>query len=131
MANEQFVREHWSEPWLADSHDGKHYGIVLATASLAVWSKDRSGWAEFGTPEQAWSAAAAFTRERLEQIRQVEQEVGKVDYEQNEAFMLIRDVPPKWVHPEMIVMWVRSLCATSRILAREQAALTELKKGMR
>jgi hypothetical protein len=130
MANEQFVREHWSEPWLADSHDGKHYGIVLATASLAVWSKDRSGWAEFGTPEQAWSAAAAFTRERLEQIRQVEEEITQVGHALGKEIAQKREDEGAGYDvlasddEDHVVIW-------NRILAREQAALAELKKGMR
>jgi hypothetical protein len=130
MTAEQFVREHWEQVTYSDTAVG-----VLAGPHYVIIGGYPNGPQKFAayrhTPEEAWSAAAEFTRERLEQIRQVEQEVGKVDYEQNEAFMLIRDVPPKSVHLEMIVMWVRSLCATSRILAREQAALAELKKGMR
>ncbi len=58
----------------------------------------------------AWLAAAAFTEDRLEQIRQVEEEID---------FLFEGAIPH------------RNADIRSRILAREQAALADLKRGMR
>ena len=66
------------------------------------------------TREEAIRAAAEFTRERLEEIRQVEEEI-------------------KLIKTVLDIDWVRLewLADAERILVREQAALTELRRGMR
>jgi hypothetical protein len=114
--DEKYVREHWEDPWLADSWDKQHWGVVLITAALAVWSKQQNSVAEFKTPEQAWSAAAEFTRDLKQQIRDVEEEIR--------------------VANGCISAWSGSndyggLAPMKRILAREQAALADLKRGLR
>lgn len=63
-----------------------------------------------GTTEaQAWSAARKYTEERQEEIRLVEEEIEMLENEDRHD-----DYPPYL-----------------RILAREEAALAELKKGLR
>ena len=67
------------------------------------------------------AAAAAFTRERKEQIRQVAEEICWLNAEQfKQRPHANSPMPPQ---PTEAVL--------KRILAREQAALAELKKGMR
>ena len=80
------------------------------------------------TKTDAWSAAAEFTRKRLEEIRQVEEEIkalarnSYVGYEYYyQVLEGVRDIVPR----------VRHHHALSRILAREQAVLGALKKGMK
>jgi len=61
-----------------------------------------------------WAAAAEFTSQRLEEIRRVDEEI--------ECLKMWRSM----VEPKDIP-WK----AADRILAREQAALAELKRGLR
>jgi len=65
QGDEQFVREHWE---LVHRCDGsyRHYqkGAVLL-------QEERNHWSEF----ESWAAARAFTEARLEEIRQVEEEI--------------------------------------------------------
>jgi len=73
-----------------------------------------------GVPGKWWdfpscAAAAAFTRERKEQIRQVEEEIAYTEREAEVGELIGADWTP----------------ITKRILVREQAALAELRKGMR
>jgi hypothetical protein len=107
--DEQFVREMWVDCCVEDHSTccGPFEPIrVRMTDSMSRWA---------ATAEQAWSAAAVFTRERLEQIRQVEEEIEWLN--SNECA----------IHTQLR----RKEKLRLRILAREQAALTELKKGMR
>ena len=64
----------------------------------------------------AWQAAYDFTLAREEQIREVEEEIEFLEFTHNVA-------RNQAYHHK----WLESLV---RILAREQAALAELKKGM-
>jgi hypothetical protein len=113
--DEQFVREMWVDCCVEDHSTccGPFEPIrVRMTDSMSRWA---------ATAEQAWSAAAEFTRERLEQIRQVEEEVSVITHEYKKAtvcgvFM--------GAATGKALIW-------QRVLAREHAALTELKKGMR
>jgi hypothetical protein len=98
-ANERLVRDTWERVLVCDG-SYRHYakGTILIN------------WANHCFYEfNEWSAAAEFTRARLEQIRQVEEEIEWLDdcaeFDKNAT-------------------WVR-------IEAREQAALTELKKGLK
>jgi|SRR6266704_3597154 len=64
----------------------------------------------------SWSAAAEFTRTRLEQIAEVEEEIA-----------VLRQLLPEIG----IRAWEHQKNAWSRILARETAALADLKRGLR
>jgi hypothetical protein len=66
--------------------------------------------------------------EREEELRQVEGECGCAA---GDCYILLHRVYDHIARNEIkhIVGTVRDLCVASRILAREQAALAELKKG--
>jgi len=126
-SDEEFVREHWERvhTGAAALHLSDYCASIVVNAE------------EF--PD--WSAAAAFTRERLEQIRQVEEECG-----------LLESLAPV-IHRDDLHMWAgidadpddatiddcetiaidnsKFQCRVQRILAREQAILAELKRGMK
>lgn len=97
MNDEEFVRSVWK---LTAQCDGSYRSYPRGTVLV---QEVRDHWVDF----ESWPAAAEFTRNRLEEIRQVEEEI----YDLNGS-----DTPP---------------VSLERILAREQAALTELKRGMR
>jgi hypothetical protein len=84
-----------------------------------------------------WSAAAEFTERRMEEIRQVEEEVALIDdligYKLSDIQRETDEMPSPHIEsdPAALLIYVRDLCEYSRILAREQAALESLKKGMR
>jgi len=109
--DEKEVRDAWERaeecPRESKMGDGEEWVISLGGFYYTMHMTD---WVESQTA--AWSAAAAFTRERKEQIRLVEEEIDYV-----RAFI-------KLPSGEEHSVW-------SRILAREQAALAELKRGMR
>lgn len=105
--DEKFVREHWDWVHCCDgSYQGYPRGTIL-TQSAPGGAKDRK---EFSL----WSAAAAFTRDRLERIREVEEEIMFTGAELVDC-QGMKDL-------EVII---------KRILARETAALIELKRGMK
>jgi hypothetical protein len=107
MSDEEFVTGQWlwCEVRLALTCEGYEEGTWLAR-----FSSQRSIAAE--TESEAWTAAAEFTRGRLEQIRQVEEDIA---YLLNIMGRAKETAPDHCVH---------------RVLAREQDALTELKRGM-
>lgn len=78
--------------------------------SLTRAGRVPSGFSRIQTPEAAWSAAAEFTRERERQIAEIEKEID-------------------WVQMKLGVS--STVAVPHRILARLQAALTDLKRGMR
>lgn len=98
MTDEEFVRQHW----FLVLDDG--YSVEVVNGIKFAGNRNR------------WSAAAEFTRNRREQIRQVEREIEAVRAAQ-EYWIRYTDDP--------------KICLWSRILAREQAALAELRRGMR
>jgi hypothetical protein len=99
-ANEKLVREHL---------DGVKQG-----ASGVIW------WQAL--PQfDSWSAAAEFTRARLEQIRQVEEEIALVTHEYKRATVCGVSMGGA----------TGKALAWQRVIEREQAALAELKRGMK
>lgn len=109
QSDEQFVRSRWG--WVqvrtAEPYEGIPQGKWSVRIPLLPFSQ-----IGFPSEVEAWSAAAAFTREREEQIRQVEEEIALVGG--------IGHMAP-----------CECCGVRDRILAREQAALAELKKGMK
>ena len=93
--DEQFVREHWNLAYLSD-------------------------WFEY----DSWAEARAFTEARLEEIRQVEEEIAFLEHStscERERFPYSLRVFPA----------EKRFVSYSRILARERAALADLRKGMK
>jgi len=105
-AEEEFVREHWETVKLFDAEHVIDIYIV-PPGQAQSWREDLRTFT-------SWSKAVEFTRKRLEQIRLVEIEINWLS---NVASL--RGSP----------QWERD--AYERILAREQAALTELRRGMK
>lgn len=114
--NEQFVREHWVRVWINPRTKEPRIGDIFFLT---------------------WAAAAEFTEQRQEEIRQVEEEVAQIDdligYKLSDIMREIDEIPPPHIEsdPAILLIYVRDLCEYSRILAREQAALESLTKGMR
>lgn len=105
--DEEFVREHWEhvDTHKADEHSEPWIFFTSNALYMAFRAENRA---------ELFAKGADFTRKRLDQIRQVEQEI----------------------------MWVKGnghmgecefdCCKTrNRIIAREQAVLAELKRGMK
>jgi hypothetical protein len=96
MDDEKFVREHWVS------------NVQMGDVPLVMCS-DRG-------PFRGWSAAAEFTRKRLEEIRLVKEEI-----EQVEGMLPFRGSPA----------WAKRKEVWQRILKRLEAALAELQRGMK
>ena len=93
-ADKEFVLAHWGEGLDEDYTDDHQFFFI----------------ADSGVNFDSWSSAAEFTRARLEEIRQVEEEIalasGTLEAPENGVI-------------------------AKRTLARLQAALAELKRGMK
>jgi len=106
-ADEKEVRDSWE---LVHRCDGSYRDYPEGTI-LVLYATGK--WWDF----PSWSAAAAFTRERKEQIRLVKREI--------ECLQLAASIVK-------IEAWADAWQqAFNRILVREQAALTELTKDMK
>lgn len=114
MNDEDFVRAHWDlgkwEP--RRGHDGR-YGIAGVPNSGRC--DDLS---------DAWLCARAFTEQRLEEIRQVEREIELIAENVDGRAHRIRYGGEAWP------IATRLQATFARILAREQQALADLKRGM-
>ena len=98
MTDEEYVRSKW---------EGVHVGEI--TGMIRVGERDNIR----NEAGRSWCAAAEFTRQREEKIRQVEEEIAYLHNIMGEA---VNKAPTHCIH---------------RILACEQAALAELKRGMK
>jgi len=117
MSDEEFVRQHWSSvryQELRGNPSYYSYGIVYCAAPYSKGSE----WLLSGKTElkkaEAWSAARAITEHRLEEIRQVEEEI---EWVRNFA-ATERDGTLMFTRPE-------------RIINRLESILSGLRKGMR
>ena len=116
--DERFVREHWEDVTVEWGRiEGKLYGMATSQ-SRPIYLHG------YKTEAEIWSSARRFTEERLEQIRQAEKDVRRVmKFVAQCRGYLIERIDPRH-DTEALASW-------SRILAREQAALDELKRGMK
>ena len=102
--NEKYVRDHWD---LVHRCDGSYRSYPRGT----VLVQDVNGhWSDF----DSWENAAQFTRDRLEEIRQVEDEITWIE----------DDV---WAYSERWDMGK----AYERIVSRLQSVLEDSKRGMK
>jgi hypothetical protein len=118
--NEQYVRSKWEQVeahWLPSMPD--RFRVEMVYDSAMVWVDrphaqipSEKPFVRKQTEQQAWSAARAFTEEREKQIAEVEEEIA-----------LLSSIGQHYVPPAKVTR--------DRILAREQAALDELKRGMK
>ena len=117
-ADEKFVREHWD---LVHRCDGSYRGYPCNT----VLVQDMNGhWFDF----DSWSAAAEFTRNRLEEIRQVDEEIrllkGYNKSNKSCSENSFSELRSREQH-------TTSFITVGRTIVRLQAALAELKRGMK
>jgi hypothetical protein len=117
MTDEEFVRKHWDvEPFYHRTESSIRLGIILGPkAAFSDWSK---------TESEQWANAAGFTRNRLEELRQLGQEIGMV-------CLSLQEIRSKWWNQPMDSRSVRSVHRWSRILNRLEAQMTELKRGLK
>jgi hypothetical protein len=112
--DERIVREAWDEDFISISLDGAVFLCV----------------GECGVNLPSMHAAAEFTTARREEIRQVEKEITTIADDlcdiANWRIFLEENTDLKG-----IVRYVRYQCRCCRILAREQAALADLQRGMK
>ena len=138
-ADEKFVRASWEHvrSWVRDldSYGTDQFNVSLHyDEDAAKYGGDYfQRWQEDDTRKghnAVWSSAAEFTRSRLEEIRQGEREIDRIEnyfwsasnWQEN-----LDDLEEQG----QVVDAVRQQCADVRIVARLQAALAELKRGMR
>lgn len=105
--NGEYVRANWE--WA-------HYLPNFRCVVISDGNQATDPSTRFDGPE-AWAAAAEFTRERLEQIRQLEEDCAMGRRLLSEAAEFDENS--------------RDSCIFSRILARLESALADLKRGMR
>ncbi len=125
MTDKEYVCEHWKivEESIYDPHEGYTIPQTRIDFGSHHYTERKAN--------SAWSAAAEFTRERLEQIRQVEREIEVLEpFAEGRMPNKLEQLPP-WANPVLHLELLRRGFAIRRILAREQATLAELRKGMR
>jgi len=113
--------------WILTHHcDGSYRDYPRGT--VLIQDEDRH-WLNF----DSWAAAAEFTRNRLEEIRQVEEEISLVDRQIVGGVSIVISSIPEDEEEDAQARREETICNSRwcRILAREQAALAELKRGMR
>ena len=128
-ADEKFVRVYWEHvrSWVRDLDS---YGTDQSNVALYYREDDAKYGHDYfqrwqkdvGKEDAVWSSAAEFTRSRLEEIRQVEEEIMRVGgcVRVYEHHTIENSYPLNIAAKEC---W-------NRILSREKAALAELKRGM-
>ena len=120
-ADEMFVREHWRAVSNSESMDKWKVCAGEGLKQLSSWESCRSA---------AWSAAAEFTRDRLEEIRQLERDIHRMTncYWSGWNWQEYMD---ELEEEGQLVNAVCQQCSEVRIVARLQAKLEELKRWMR
>lgn len=113
--DEEFVRAHWERAEFCPKPRSQEGCISLGGRGFTrlTVSDTISGYA--GTESLAWQAAAEFTRERLEEVR-----LAKIDVAQVEHKLFI----------SCGIDNCEQCASAKRILAREQAHLESLRRGM-
>jgi len=128
-ADEKLVMDTWASPRFDWSYQ---HGDPSKPKYWLFYVGDWLVISGYDTREQIAASAAEFTRDRIEEIRQVEAEIALVDYDGKGG--------PDWndlingrIGKEfgLSVSVAQQKIRWCRILARLQAALAELKKGMK
>jgi hypothetical protein len=127
MTDQEYVRANWIRAELCPCPYNNRFNTSLGGRGFTL-----SNPSEEDTPEEAWSAAAEFTRERLEQIRQLEAEIDAADVMRKSSTAAVKGAVLRGEHDlPFLLEDVRSTCAWQRILARLEAALDDLNRGMK
>lgn len=120
--DEKFVREHWTD--ISVTRANTYPSIWLALGGTNV-----QGW-PFKTDAEAWSAARAFTEQRLEEIRQLEAEIAFMDEYMFTTKEVLAMAELNSQRPSVGFDATVDLCRSSRIINRLQRELTTLQQGM-
>lgn len=119
---ERLVRETWSEVsirhGLIDQDEYGYWGEISGV--LCFKCRD--------TGEAVAQEMAEFTRERLEEIRQVEREITR---SKRSVSVISEALAESIDQARGTVFLVRELCAECRTAARLEEKLTDLKRGLR
>jgi hypothetical protein len=120
MSDEEFVRSVWRKVHVTKQRNHRPYWVHSTTTYL--------GNGPFGTESEMWSAAAAFTRERQEQVRQAEFDIDHVTK--------FRDAVGRCCHEhpytsQTLDVEIPNLQSWQRILARLESIRADLKRGMK
>jgi hypothetical protein len=113
-ADKEFVLAHWGNGFDENYTDDHQFFFI----------------ADIGVNFDSWSSAAEFTRSRLEEIRQLERDIDRIE----NCFWSAsnwQDNLDDLEEQGQVVDAVRQQCADVRIVSRLQAALAELKRGMK
>jgi hypothetical protein len=108
-ADKEFVLAHWDNG-IDEHYTDDHQFFFIA---------------DIGVNFDSWSSAAEFTRSRLEEIWQVEEEIHQVEGQMEVAERTAANILTRKAD------WVIRAKNWQSILARLQAALTELKRGLK
>jgi hypothetical protein len=130
MTDEQFVREHWENVSYCSREETNSCcppSVFIAPFLEGKWEADFCR----KTKSEAWSDAAEFTRERLEQIRKVWVDVATLRGMVKQAHRILLLSISYEPYQSFLVGQTVDLVRWSRILAREQSILAELKRGMK
>ena len=112
MTDEEYVRSKWENVSVTDWYADTNCAVEAWSVQLYRWTS-RVGHTAIDT--EMWANAAMFTRERERQIAEVEEEIAYVD---------------EYICGEPHGVECFNCRVGHRILAREQAALDELRIGM-
>jgi hypothetical protein len=117
MDDEQYVRSKWEQVrvhWLPSMPD--RFRVEMVYDSAMVWAEVTGCGLHhtdaYATIARAWSAARAFTEKREKQIAKIAQEI-------------------RWLMNRLDVEAFKYNGMVTSIIAREQAALDELRRGMK
>ena len=136
--SEQFVKEHWIRAEACPSPSDPRCCISLGGRNFtrATVPQTMSGYAV--SESEAWHAAAGFTHDRLEEIRCLQEEICQIDdlmeYKLSDIgreIDAVQDSECSVFDLEALGTDVRDQCEYGRILGRLQAALADLRKGMK
>jgi hypothetical protein len=125
MEDEKCLMDQWQHVEVVGPHEGCWW-VIVGTEMLEY---------RYATPtarsrEDAILLAAEFTRTRLEQIRQVEREITWLEETIDFDWFVDEARRAKDWSGKCFGVVARSTHTMARILAREQAALADLKRGM-
>ena len=114
MIDEEYVQSKWTGDCTAGNES--YLGVFFNYKWNVSLNRDLFVFPQFETEEEAWTAAAEFTRQREEEIRKVDEEIALI----RGLVILLRSEPGDLTTP----IW-------QRVLVNEHAKLAELKRGMK
>lgn len=118
-ANEVMVMAAWEKVGIKHFHiDDVQYWVIHQNGSGIPLRGSES-------PDLAWAAAAAFTRERQEEIRQVREEIRKVDHQRR------LDISHVILLSKGAEVYGRDAARWERLMSRLESALDEMQRGMK